>query len=174
MESEKIDHFRWTPGDIMREFRLSKSSVFQKLKDAGVTGQGGEYSTQEVMRTLNSDLKIERTGLVKAQREEAELRVAQMKSVLVDLREFEHDLAAVIVAIRGIIQGSDLPRRDQDDILKELSRITVVVRVATDRSRALVGGKRLTLEQSCDPKFDLDQITEGIPGDEKVEEKNEE
>ena len=146
-------------------FQLSKSSVFAKLKEAGLTGGAGEYTTAEVCRALYSDLKIERTGLVKAQREEAELRVAQMRGYLIDLRELEHDLAQVFVAMRGIIEASDLPKRDKDDILKELSRITVVVRQATDRSRALVGGKRLTLEQSCDPKFNIDEVTQGVPDD---------
>jgi hypothetical protein len=167
------ESFVWTPSDIMREFNLGKSAVFAKLKEAGLTGGAGEYCTSEVCRALYGDLKVERTALVRAQKEEQEMRVLQMKGVLVDLRELEHDLAQVFVAMRGIIAASDLPKRDSDDILKEISRITVVVRAASDRSRALVGGKRLTLDQACDPKFDIDQVTEGIPT-EKKEEKNEE
>src|SRR5262245_20041527 len=103
------ENFIWTPFDIMREFGLGKSAVFQKLKDAGLTGGPGEYTTAEVCRALDGDLKVELTALVRAQKEEQEMRVAQMRGYLIDLRELEYDLAQVFVAMRGIIAASDLP-----------------------------------------------------------------
>jgi hypothetical protein len=65
---------------IAREYGLSRATVYRRLQEAGLTHtEGGTYTTRQVNEAIFSSYTAERTKLVRAQKEQAELLLAQMR-----------------------------------------------------------------------------------------------
>jgi phage terminase Nu1 subunit (DNA packaging protein) len=123
MSIKREDCFIWTPADCMRELGLKKSIVFSRLKEAGLTGQGGEYTTQQVLSAFFPDIKQKRAELIELQRQEQQMRVRMMRGELLNAEQLRQGLEAVFIAIRQIVQRSSLPEVDQIDILENISEM---------------------------------------------------
>jgi hypothetical protein len=148
--AEPLRDLLWAPTDIAYEFGLSKATVYRRLKDAGLTGAEGTYTTRQVTEALFSSYTAERTKLVVLQKEEQEMRVAQMRGQLIDKQELTNALASIFISIRNIVQTSDLPKKDQLDILNNIAGMPILVEEATRQSQKAVGVQEEKKDEASD------------------------
>jgi hypothetical protein len=109
--------FVWTPSDIARELGLKKSSVFQKLKNAELTGGSGEYSTKQVLEAFYGNLTQERIRLTRAQAEKAELEAAQLGGQLVPLAVAKNINQTVVMCVRSALAGRMSREEIDNDVI---------------------------------------------------------
>jgi hypothetical protein len=115
-----------------REFDLSRNAIKARLQSTQ-PGEDGCYSILQVANAIYNDSKalkdqteIERCRWYKLRNEAIEGR-------MLDRAALEEGLSASYSAIRLIIEGTHLSRRDKDDIYKQLAHCPVVVQQIADK-----------------------------------------
>jgi phage terminase Nu1 subunit (DNA packaging protein) len=140
---------KWKPDMIAREHGLSKATVYRRLAEAGLTHtEGGAYTRRQVDEALFSSYTAERTKLVRAQKEQAELLLAQMRGELVDKQQLIFALREIGAHVRAVIANSSgLTKQEKADIDAELWNIDVQLVSATEYSQEKAGVKTHSVKQ---------------------------
>jgi hypothetical protein len=140
---------KWKPDMIAREYGLSRATVYRRLQEAGLThNEGGTYTTQQVNEAIFSSYTAERTKLVRAQKEQAELLLAQMRGELVDRQELIFALGEIGAHVRAVIANSSgLTKQEKADIDAELWNIDVKLVSAQKYSQEKAGIKAESVQR---------------------------
>ncbi|HEX4201504.1 MAG TPA: hypothetical protein VHY59_08300 [Chthoniobacterales bacterium] len=130
--------WRWSLFKASREFGVGEHTLGQKLAEAGeLAGPDECYATRQILKSLYGEVYRERLRKIKEEADGFALRNAADRSELLGRQDLEAAFLQVALAIKEIIQSSDLNREAQADVLRVLGSIPVVIKDrATDRARA--------------------------------------
>ena len=94
------------------------------LRQSGqIAGEDERYSTRQICAALFGDLKAEKTGLTRAQREHWELENKQAAGILINVDDAIAMVHQFTFAIRQKILMSGLTDKEKNNLLLELQRI---------------------------------------------------
>jgi hypothetical protein len=118
---------RWTLSAIAREFSLSIPTVKTKL---GTIQPGDDdcFSTEQVIEAIFDSFSVEKSKTEKVRRRLLELKVERFEASVVPIDDVKRALSEIVVEIVQIIRGSNLSRRDQNDVLSSIARADEVLR----------------------------------------------
>lgn len=112
---------KWTIQRAAREFRVSHNTVKDALTETHQQpDEEGTFTTIQIVNALYSDLRTLRAKEIEARTLNWTLRNESARGALLDKKAVENALAAAAQAIIGVLKGSNLSRRDREDVMKEL------------------------------------------------------
>ena len=115
---------RWSITTAAAEFGVARDTMRTALRQAGQTAAEDErYTTKQICAALFGDLKAERTGLTRAQREHWELENKQAAGILINVDDAILAVHQFTFAIRQKILLSGLTEHEKNNLLLELQRI---------------------------------------------------
>ena len=115
---------RWSLNTASAEFGLARETLRTALRQAHIeAGEDERYSTRQITTAVFGDLKAEKTGLTRAQREHWELENKQAAGILINVDEAIAMVHQFTFAIRQKILMSGLTDKEKNNLLLELQRI---------------------------------------------------
>lgn len=115
---------RWSLRCAAAEFGCAIETLRVALRQSGqIAGEDERYSTRQVTAALFGDLKAEKTGLTRAQREHWELENKQAAGILINVDEAIAMVHQFTFAIRQKILMSGMTDKEKNNLLLELQRI---------------------------------------------------
>ena len=115
---------RWSITSSAAEFGVARETMRTALRQSGhLPGADECYSTRQVAAALFGDLKAERTGLTRAQREHWELENKQAAGILINVDDAILLVHQFTYAIRQKVLLSGLTEQEKNNLLLELQRI---------------------------------------------------
>jgi phage terminase Nu1 subunit (DNA packaging protein) len=115
---------RWSLRGASAEFGCAIETLRTALRQAHVeAGEDERYSTRQICSALFGDLKAEKTGLTRAQREHWELENKQAAGILINVDDAIGMVHQFTYAIRQKILMSGLTDKGKNNLLLELQRI---------------------------------------------------
>jgi hypothetical protein len=133
-----------------REFGISRTAIKARLTKTE-PGEDGCFSIKQISDAIHNDSKA-----LKDQTEIERCRWYHLRNEMTEGRLVNRDvllagLEASYNAVLNVVKGSNLAKRDQDDILKALAQCPVVVQqVADKQSKDLIEAKRKKKEDADD------------------------
>jgi hypothetical protein len=131
-----MESLRWTIERAASEFKTSSGTLRKNLRMAGIEPDTTNcFSTPQIVAALYSDLHAERVQkereLVRRYRLENEVT----EGTLVNKEALAAGFAQLADAMVSRIRVSKLDRSEQDDLLRELATIPVVIRDADRQTK---------------------------------------
>lgn len=115
---------RWSITTASAEFGVARDTMRTALRQAGqVAADDERFTTKQICAALFGDLKAEKTGLTRAQREHWELENKQAAGILINVDEAIGAVHQFTFAIRQKILLSSLTDQEKNGLLLELQRI---------------------------------------------------
>jgi phage terminase Nu1 subunit (DNA packaging protein) len=115
---------RWSLLNAAHEFGVARETLRTALRQSSqIAGEDERYSTRQIVAALFGDLKAEKTGLTRAQREHWELENKQAAGILINVDEAIAMVHQFTFAIRQKILMSSLTDKEKNNLLLELQRI---------------------------------------------------
>lgn len=115
---------RWSITTASAEFGVARDTMRTAFRQAGqLAGDDERYTTKQICAALFGDLKAEKTGLTRAQREHWELENKQAAGLLVNVDDAIAMVHQFTYAIRQKILMSGLTDKEKNNMLLELQRI---------------------------------------------------
>jgi hypothetical protein len=128
---------RWTTEAVAREFKLGPNTAKKILNQGGMEPDvTGCYSTEQIVACLFGDLRAERLRKERELVRRYRLENEAAEATLLNRVELMKGFSALADAMVCRIRASELSREAQDDLLKALASIPVVINdVAKRQSR---------------------------------------
>ena len=118
---------RWSLNFASAEFGCARETLRTALRQAGQSSGDDEcYSTRQICAALFGDLKAERTGLTRAQRESKELENKKASGQLIDVDDAIAINHKFTFAIRQKILMAPIDDKTKNSILLELQQLREV------------------------------------------------
>mgnify|MGYP001548385447 CR=1 FL=1 len=115
---------RWSITTAAAEFGVARDTMRTAFRQSGqLAGDDERYTTKQICAALFGDLKAEKTGLTRAQREHWELENKQAAGILINVDEAIAMVHQFTFAIRQKILMSSLTDKEKNNLLLELQRI---------------------------------------------------
>jgi hypothetical protein len=112
---------RWNIEVAAREFGINPRTLSAHLVKADQQpGEDGMFSTPQVCSAVFSDYEQENTRLRKAQADQAELDLSVARKEVVPVEIAFQTVSNMFFAVRRVIETSDLPTENKDEIYEQL------------------------------------------------------
>jgi hypothetical protein len=141
---------RWSPESAAPAFGTSEATIRRRLKASHIKpGADGFYATREILTALRS-AEADRIRESKARIEGWQLKLRKLKQLYKPTHVMRRGLEALMKASVNVIESSDLPERDRQDITESLKELPRVVDTALASQTPLL--KALKRDQTTEEK----------------------
>lgn len=124
MEISEEKPARWSLNTASAEFGCARETLRGALRQAHIeAGEDQRYSTRQICQALFGDLKAEKTGLTRAQREKIEQENKENAGELIRVDDAIALAGRFAYAARQKILLSKLSEEDKNAVLMELQRL---------------------------------------------------
>jgi hypothetical protein len=119
---------RWTADKAAREFEVTEYLIRKRLKDgAEHPGPDGCYGTGQLHKVMFGSLHAERLRKTAAEADGVEMANSITRADYLDRQELSKAFAEIADAMQQVVRNSPLNRREQDDLLLQLSSVPVAI-----------------------------------------------
>ena len=117
---------RWTLEVASAEFGIARNTLSKRLKSSGVLpGPDQKFSTGDICRAVFTDGEKARAALALSQKENFDLRNAQLAGTLADVAVFQRISDEMVIVLRQKISEAPIPEEAKQNILREIQNIDV-------------------------------------------------
>jgi hypothetical protein len=146
------ERLRWVVQRAADEFGLTTGTLRKALaKDSAVADENGLFSTKQVVAAIHGALDQEKLRTQAQITRKLELQNAIAEASVLVRAEVMRGLSMVADAIKSRILSSGLSRHEQEDILKDIASIPVMLKeVGQAQTRQRVNGNGAHPEANTD------------------------